>query len=104
MKARILIESASLGPDDMKTAFQAFDGAWALIAARYTSPNAIEAARLHAPLGVLREQRASRSPRRRPFFFQSVRAESLRAFFFGCIRFVVFGLTQSFLRFDTDTL
>src|SRR2546421_329996 len=46
MKARILIERASLGPDDLKTAFQAFDGAWALIAAHDTSPNAIRAARM----------------------------------------------------------
>jgi hypothetical protein len=45
MKARTLIESASLGPDDLNTAFQAFDGAWALIAARYSNPDAIEAAR-----------------------------------------------------------
>jgi len=45
MKARFLIESASLGPDDLKTAFQAFDGAWAQIAARYRSPDAIEDAR-----------------------------------------------------------
>ena len=45
MKARVLIESASLGPDDLKTAFQAFDGAWAQIAVRYQSPDAIEAAR-----------------------------------------------------------
>ena len=45
MKARVLIESASLGPDDLKTAFQAFDGAWAQIAARYKSPDAIEAGR-----------------------------------------------------------
>ena len=53
MKARILIESASLGPDDLKTAFQAFDGAWALIAARYTSPNAIEAARMQLATLIL---------------------------------------------------
>jgi hypothetical protein len=33
MKARILIESASLGPDEVKSACQAFDGAWAEIAA-----------------------------------------------------------------------
>ena len=45
MKARVLIEGASLGPDDLKTAFQAFDAAWAQIAARYTTPDAIEAAR-----------------------------------------------------------
>ena len=44
MKARVLIESASLGPDDLKTAFQAFDGAWAQVAARY-APDTVEAAR-----------------------------------------------------------
>jgi hypothetical protein len=46
MKARILIESASLGPDDLKTACQAFDNAWAEIAARYKSAHATEAARM----------------------------------------------------------
>jgi hypothetical protein len=45
MKARVLIESASLGPDDLNAAFQAFDGAWAEISARYKGPDAIEAAR-----------------------------------------------------------
>ena len=44
MKARLLIEGASLGPDDLKIAFQAFDGAWKEIASRYTTPEAIEAA------------------------------------------------------------
>jgi len=34
MKARLLIEGASLGPDDLKIAFQAFDGAWKEIASR----------------------------------------------------------------------
>jgi hypothetical protein len=46
MKARALIEKASLEPDDLKIAFQAFDGAWMQIAARYT-PDAIEGARMH---------------------------------------------------------
>jgi hypothetical protein len=45
MKDRVLIESASLGPDELKTVYQAFDGVWAQIAARYTNPDAIEAAR-----------------------------------------------------------
>ena len=53
MKARVLIESASLGPDDLKIAFQAFDGAWAQIAARYTSPDAIEAARMRLATLIL---------------------------------------------------
>jgi hypothetical protein len=46
MKARILIEGASLGPDDLMAAGQAFDDAWAKIAARYKSAHAIEAARM----------------------------------------------------------
>ena len=46
MKARILIEGASLGPDDLKTACQAFDDAWAKIAGHYKRPDAIEAARM----------------------------------------------------------
>ena len=45
MKARVLIENASLGPDDLKTACHAFDGAWAEIAARYSDPQAVETAR-----------------------------------------------------------
>jgi hypothetical protein len=36
MKAHYFIESASLGPEDLKTALQAFDGAWMQISARYT--------------------------------------------------------------------
>jgi hypothetical protein len=51
MKARVLIESASLGPDDLKTACQAFDNAWAKIAARYKSAHATEAARM-TELGI----------------------------------------------------
>jgi hypothetical protein len=46
MKARVWIESASLGPNDVKAACQAFDDAWAKIAARYKTPNATEAARM----------------------------------------------------------
>jgi hypothetical protein len=53
MKARVLIESASLGPDDLKTAYQAFDGAWTQIAARYTNPHAIEAARMQLATLIL---------------------------------------------------
>jgi hypothetical protein len=45
MKARILLESASLGPDELKVAFEAFDGAWQEIAGRYAAPEAIEHAR-----------------------------------------------------------
>jgi hypothetical protein len=46
MKARVLIEGASLGPNDLKAACQAFDDAWSDISARYKTPNATEAARL----------------------------------------------------------
>jgi hypothetical protein len=53
MKARVLIESASLGPDDLRIAFQAFDGAWGQIAARYTRPDAIEAARMRLATVIL---------------------------------------------------
>jgi hypothetical protein len=45
MKARYLIESASLEPEELKFAYQAFDGAWSQIAGRYTRPEAVEAAR-----------------------------------------------------------
>ena len=46
MKARILIESASLGPDEVKSACQAFDGAWEKVAGRYKNPKAVEQARM----------------------------------------------------------
>jgi hypothetical protein len=46
MKARILIESASLGPDEVKSACQAFDGAWEEIAEHYKNPRAVEQARM----------------------------------------------------------
>jgi hypothetical protein len=46
MKARILIESASLGPEELKLAFEAFDGAWEQLAARYKSATAVESARM----------------------------------------------------------
>jgi hypothetical protein len=53
MKARILIESASLGPDDLKTAGQAFDNAWSQIATHYKSPDAVEAARMRLATLIL---------------------------------------------------
>jgi hypothetical protein len=53
MKARVLIESASLGPDHLKTVYQAFDGAWTQIAARYTNPHAVEAARMQLATLIL---------------------------------------------------
>ena len=37
MKARILIDGAPFGPDDLKRAREAFDGAWTIIAPRYPS-------------------------------------------------------------------
>ena len=52
MRARVLIESASLGPDDLKIAFQAFDGAWMQIAGRYSS-DATEAARMRLATLIL---------------------------------------------------
>jgi hypothetical protein len=53
MKARILIESASLGPDEVKSACQAFDGAWAEIAAGYRRPDAVETARMRLATIIL---------------------------------------------------
>jgi len=53
MKARILIEGASLGPDDLKAVCQAFDDAWAQITDRYTTLNAIEAARMRLATLIL---------------------------------------------------
>jgi len=52
MKARVLIESASLGPDDLKIAFAAFDGAWTQIAGRYT-PDTLEGARMRLATLIL---------------------------------------------------
>jgi hypothetical protein len=45
MKTRYSMESASLGSDELKIAFQAFHSAWSRITARYTRPEAVEAAR-----------------------------------------------------------
>ena len=44
MKARIILESAALGPDQLRIASQAFDAAWQDLAPRY-STEAVEAAR-----------------------------------------------------------
>jgi hypothetical protein len=35
MKARIVIDNAPFGPDDLEIAWQSFDSAWSVIAARY---------------------------------------------------------------------
>ena len=53
MKARVLLESASLGPDELKVAFQAFDGAWNEIATRYVARSAIEDARIRLATIIL---------------------------------------------------
>ena len=44
MKARILLESAALGPDELHIARQAFDAAWQDLAPRYRT-DAVEGAR-----------------------------------------------------------
>jgi hypothetical protein len=44
MKARIIIDSAPLGPDELRIAREAFDSAWETIAPRY-DPSSVEAAR-----------------------------------------------------------
>jgi hypothetical protein len=45
-KARALIDGASLGPDALKAAGQAFDQAWTEIAGNFNDPIQIEGARL----------------------------------------------------------
>jgi hypothetical protein len=37
MQARKLIEGASFGPETLKVVFEAFDGAWLVLAPRYES-------------------------------------------------------------------
>ena len=44
MKARIMIDNAPFGPDELQIARTAFDGAWEVIAARYDI-GTVEAAR-----------------------------------------------------------
>jgi hypothetical protein len=59
MKARELVAGASLGPEALKVAYDAFDQAWDAIAANFGSDkDAIEAGRLklaNAILAVMRE-------------------------------------------------
>jgi hypothetical protein len=59
MKARRLIEGASFGPDALKVLSQAYDEAWAILAAGYgNDQSAIEIARLRLAniiLGLMRE-------------------------------------------------
>jgi hypothetical protein len=45
MKVRYFIERASLGPDELKIAFQAFASSWSQIAAHYTKPETVASAR-----------------------------------------------------------
>jgi len=44
MKARIMLDNAPFGPDDLEVARQAFDSSWEQIAARYDD-SAVEVAR-----------------------------------------------------------
>jgi hypothetical protein len=54
MKARKLLENATLGPADLKIVSQAFDQAWEQIKGQYvTGPLAIEAARIRLANAVL---------------------------------------------------
>jgi hypothetical protein len=46
MRARQLIDGATLGPDALKAIGQAFDAAWDEIADRFDEPLAVEATRL----------------------------------------------------------
>ena len=41
-----MLDSATLGPDDIAVARAAFDAAWDAIANRYTTPSAVETARV----------------------------------------------------------
>ena len=52
-KARALIEGASLGPEALKAACEAFDKAWAAIASQFKDPDEIEAARLTLASAIL---------------------------------------------------
>jgi hypothetical protein len=54
MKARKLLENATLGPADMRIVGQAFDQAWEQIKGRYqTNAFAVEAARIRLANAVL---------------------------------------------------
>ena len=44
MKARTMLDNEALGPDALKIAHEAFEGAWTTIAARYDT-GSVEAAR-----------------------------------------------------------
>ena len=54
MKARKLLENATLGPDEVKAVGKAFDDAWEQIKSHYQSnPQSIEVARLRLANAVL---------------------------------------------------
>jgi hypothetical protein len=54
MEARQLVAAASLGPEVLKVAYEAFDQAWTDIAAHFGNDNAtVEAARLKLANAVL---------------------------------------------------
>jgi hypothetical protein len=52
-KARALIEGASLGPEALKAACEAFDAAWTAIASHFKDQTEIEAARLTLASAIL---------------------------------------------------
>jgi hypothetical protein len=60
MKARIIFESASLEPDELKVAFEAFDSVWQEIAGRYVTPEAVERARTRLATLILSLMSVSR--------------------------------------------
>ena len=63
MNAYNLIRNAGFGPDTLKVVFQAFDEAWSLIAAQYTSPLTVEAARVKLAKAIIAVSRQdSRDP------------------------------------------
>ena len=60
MIGRTMLDSESLGPDALKIAQEAFEGAWAQIAARYDA-GSVEAARERLAKIVSSEHRRERS-------------------------------------------
>jgi len=63
MKAHNLIRRAGFGPDTLQVVFRAFDEAWSLISAQYTSPVMIEATRLKLAQAIIAVSRQdSRDP------------------------------------------
>ena len=63
MKAHNLIRRGGFGPDTLQVVFRAFDDAWSLISAQYTSPVMIEATRLKLAQAIIAVSRQdSRDP------------------------------------------